>query len=389
AVDDWDEGESNFSEATRRLERSSIKYAQRYADKAETAYRAGELAAIKANYLNETKDLIQKAEKLRAERYAPMSLNNARILLDTAETALNTDRYDTDRPRSLAVDAKHNARHAIYVSRLEQRIRERQTNLESVLLEWEASIGRLGDALDKPVYFDNGETAAIDELLVSLDSIKKTGDSLTQDLSDREQQLAALNEQVTKMQELLGGGNQTIEELEVLLAQQARHLEQQARHRERFTKVESLFESNQATVLRQGDTVIIRMIGLNFDSGAAQLKQEHRPILDVLEQAISEFPESQVVVEGHTDAFGSDQQNLALSQARADSVVKHLLISLPISPLNLNSMGYGESRPVANNETPEGRKRNRRIDVIIQPSWATRLPLAQVQLPDVPLSPAR
>ena len=177
---------------------------------------------------------------------------------------------------------------------------------------------------------------------------------------------------------LLGGGNQTIDELETLL-------ERQARHRERFARVENLFQPQQAAVFRQHDTVIIRMIGLNFDSGAAQLKTEHFAMLQILEQAISEFPESQVIVEGHTDAFGSDAQNLELSRSRAKSVVQHLLASMPISPINLRSVGYGESRPVANNETAEGRKRNRRIDVVIQPSWVTQNSVASVQIDDMVL----
>ncbi len=389
AADDWSAGEKNFSEATRRLERGSIRYSQRYAEKAQTAYRAAELIAIKANYLDETRDYIRMAEKLKAPRYAPLSLNNARLLLESAETALNNDRYDTDKPRSLAADAKHNALHAIYVAKLEARIRARETTLEKVLLEWEASINRLGDALDTPVYFDYGEADAIDTLLTAMERVKLRESTLARQLEDRETELAALTAQTRKMQELLGGGNQTIEELEVLIAQQKRHMEQQARHRERFARVESLFDANQATVLRQGDTVIIRMIGLNFDSGAARLKPEHKALLAVLEQAISEFPESRVVVEGHTDAFGSDADNLKLSQARADAVLQHLLARVPISPADLDAMGYGESRPVANNETAEGRKRNRRIDVVIKPRWVAPQTVARVQPPDLMLTPAR
>ena len=167
-----------------------------------------------------------------------------------------------------------------------------------------------------------------------------------------------------------------------MLAEQKQRLEQQAMHRERFATVERLFGPEQATVLRQGDTVIIRMIGLNFASGTASLTSEHQQILSVLEQAIAEFPESRVVVEGHTDAFGSDADNLGLSQARADAVVQHLLGNLPISPANLNAMGYGETRPVANNETQEGRKRNRRIDVVIKPQWIDNRTIARVQVPE-------
>ena len=408
--DSWYLGEKNFAEATRRLERGSIKYAQRYATKAENAYREAELAAIKANYLSETKNLIGQAEKLRAVKYAPMSLNNARILLATAETELTTNRYDTDRPRLLAMEAKHNALHAIYVSKLQRSIRDKTTNLEAVLLEWEASISKLGAALNRSTFFDDGEEVAIENLLAGIGELQSDKNRLDQDLNDREAQVVALNTQIFKMktmmdevaalqeekdlmdqdlddrevqvtllnvrlarmQELLGGGDQTIEELETLL-------EQQARHRERFARVESLFQPQQAAVFRQGDTVIIRMIGLNFDSGAAELKAEHASMLDILKQAIGVFPESRVIVEGHTDAFGSDAQNLSLSQSRAESVVQHLLASMAVSPLNLQSVGYGESRPVANNETEEGRKRNRRIDVVIQPSWVVQRSVASVQ----------
>jgi outer membrane protein OmpA-like peptidoglycan-associated protein len=206
-------------------------------------------------------------------------------------------------------------------------------------------------------------------------------------LADRDVELAALLQQTDKMQELLGGGNQTIEELEVLLADQKQRLEQQARHRERFATVETLFDPTEADVFRQGDTVIIRLVGLNFDSGVSRLEGQHLPILATLEKAISEFPESYVVVEGHTDAFGSDEQNQVLSQARADSVVRHLLDAMPISPTHLSAAGYGESRPVANNETEDGRRRNRRIDVVIRPDETITGAVARVypsgQAPEV------
>ena len=68
-----------------------------------------------------------------------------RFLLEEAETQLTTNRYDTDRPRLLAMEAKHNALHAKYVSKLQKSIRDKTTNLEVVLLEWEASISKVGD----------------------------------------------------------------------------------------------------------------------------------------------------------------------------------------------------------------------------------------------------
>jgi outer membrane protein OmpA-like peptidoglycan-associated protein len=400
AEDSWRDGETNFMKSTQRLESGSIKYAQSYASKAEQAYRAAELTAIKANYLNETKTLLVQAEKLRAKKYAPRSLERAQLLLSTAEQELTTNRYDTDRPRLLALEAKHNALHAIYVAKLDQRIRSRATSLEETLLAWEASINKIGDQLDVPLYYDHGEAAAVDSIVTRISALQAERDRTAQELADSQTELAALNAQVAqtqtmmaeisalqkekemmdenlgdqqaqvvllnerlaKMQNLLGGGNQTIEELE-------RMLELQAEHRQRFATVENIFPAEEAAVFRQGDTVIIRMIGLNFDSGKAQLKPEHTNMLATLQQAINAFPDSSVLVEGHTDAFGSDAQNQVLSQSRAESVLVHLRQSMPNEQFSFNSVGYGESRPVANNETEEGRKRNRRIDVVIKPNW--------------------
>ena len=358
----WEQAEDNFGLATQRLESGKIKYAQRYVAKAEAGYRAAELEAIKANYLNETKLLLVQAEKLRAKKYAPTSFARAGQLLEIAETELTTNRYDTDRPRNLAAEAKHNAKHAVYVSKLERKIRNRGTMLESVLLDWEASMRRLGAAVDMPIYFDDGEKKAVDMLLVAIDALQSERDDLAQELNDSTAQVTTLNQQVASLQDRLGGENETIEHLNNLIAKQQLH-------RQRFATVESMFREDEADVLRKGNDVIIRMVGLNFDSGISTLKADHIHLLNTLKDAIDVFPESEVVVEGHTDAFGSDSQNLVLSQARAEAVVLYLETNSPISPWKLSSLGYGESRPVANNETAAGRTRNRRIDIVIYPDW--------------------
>ena len=143
----------------------------------------------------------------------------------------------------------------------------------------------------------------------------------------------------------------------------------QERQKERLARVQALFASSQAIVLRKDESIILRMIGLNFDSGSAEIKPEHAALLTSLESAIAEFPEASMVIEGHTDAFGSDSDNLTLSQRRADAVAKYLVDAAVVSPVNVTALGYGESHPVANNETEEGRRSNRRIDVVIYPRW--------------------
>ncbi len=359
APDAWLAAETKFADATTSMEKGRKRSAERSGEQALELFRQAELDAIKANYLNETRALLEKADDIKAERWAPKSFADGSRLLTEAETALNKDRYDTDRPRSLAQQAKHSAKHAIYVSRMADAIDDNDTNLEDLLLAWEASIGKLAAQVDVPVHFDNGQEQAVSTIQSAVVNLQSQIALQANSISERDEQINALNGQVAQLQKNLGNKSEAAEALNQVLAQQERN-------RMRFATVENLFNVDQANVLRKGNTVIVRMIGLTFDSGAASLKSEHDQVLNLLNQAIAEFPGATVVIEGHTDSFGSDKTNLALSQQRAEAVEAYL-VNQGLPAGRLTALGYGESQPVANNESPEGRRRNRRIDVVLYP----------------------
>ena len=90
-------------------------------------------------------------------------------------------------------------------------------------------------------------------------------------------------------------------------------------------------------------------------------------LLEKLKQAADVFPRSQITIEGHTDSYGGDENNLALSRRRAEAVGAFLTNELQVPAVRISAVGYGETQPIANNDTEQGRERNRRIDVIIEP----------------------
>ena len=114
--------------------------------------------------------------------------------------------------------------------------------------------------------------------------------------------------------------------------------------------------------------MIIRLVGMNFASGQAVIRPDHFALLTKVKQAIAIYPGAKITIEGHTDAYGTDETNLKLSQQRADAVAQYLLANSNLSADKVEAVGYGETSPIANNETKEGRAKNRRIDVVIKPA---------------------
>lgn len=105
--------------------------------------------------------------------------------------------------------------------------------------------------------------------------------------------------------------------------------------------------------------------GVNFDNGSARLRPEFIAILDNAAATLKEWGEIKVEVAGHTDSAGTDKYNLGLSQRRAEAV-RDYLIRQGVAADRLTAKGYGESMPVADNKTAEGRYRNRRVELIPQ-----------------------
>ncbi|EAZ80220.1 OmpA family protein [Algoriphagus machipongonensis] len=120
-----------------------------------------------------------------------------------------------------------------------------------------------------------------------------------------------------------------------------------------------------ATVERVGEGIKITFdSGLMFDVDKATLNSNSRDNLMELSETLKKYDETNILVEGHTDATGSDDYNLDLSRKRAYSVEDYLT-NLGIQKSRLEITAYGENQPIATNETEAGRQQNRRVEVAI------------------------
>jgi len=361
SADLWEDAQSKFADAIRYLESGNLKNAKRREVEATTLYRDAELVAIKAQYLNDTRQLLADADRRRVGRYAPITLGKAKQLLADAERELNENRYDTDLPRSLAKQAHYEAKHAIYLSEIVLRVRDKDLTPEQLVLQWEEPMRAVAGAADVIPDMQDGPDRLSAELVAYIENLRNEKQALEQENEENNMRVADMEEELRVLDERLGGA--TAERAALI-----QRLEAQARIKEQFEQVERMFSNDEAHVFRQGNTIIMRMVGLTFDSGSAQLKPQNFDLLAKVEKAIDVFPRSELIIEGHTDSHGGDDFNQKLSQDRAESVQQYMINAMRIPSYRLIATGYGETQPVASNETEAGRRKNRRIDIVIKPN---------------------
>lgn len=105
-------------------------------------------------------------------------------------------------------------------------------------------------------------------------------------------------------------------------------------------------------------------LDIQFDSNKAEIKSQYHGRLKEVADFMTTYPGTTAVIEGHTDSVGSAAYNQQLSQRRAQSVRDYLIQNFDISPDRLTAKGFGEERPVASNNTADGRSKNRRIQAV-------------------------
>ena len=121
-----------------------------------------------------------------------------------------------------------------------------------------------------------------------------------------------------------------------------------------------------ASLEGRGDTLIVGLPGdLLFNSGSSSVSPGAISKLNSLGDTLVRYPESRIVVKGHTDSVGDESLNLRLSEDRARNV-KNLLIAQGVAEYRITSIGLGEQLPVATNSTEVGRSQNRRVEIEIK-----------------------
>lgn len=121
------------------------------------------------------------------------------------------------------------------------------------------------------------------------------------------------------------------------------------------------------SVTRLGNDLVLNMPGnITFGVDQSDLRPQFLPVLDSVALVVKEYKKTLVDVTGHTDSTGAAAHNLDLSQRRASSVAQYLR-AVGVEGARIETLGVGQSYPVADNGTPQGRQLNRRVELVLKP----------------------
>jgi OmpA-OmpF porin, OOP family len=358
----WQAAEKALRDAANEIEDGDLRDARESARQVAGLYQQAELQAIKTNYLSGAQALLKQAKEEKADRYATKTFIDAKLLLEQAERELTENRYDTDYPRDLARRARNEAQHAITITRLAIGVNKKDFAVEDIITNYEKPLIAIADELNIVPSLHDGYEPTRDAILQRVAVLQKEAQELGQlrlVVEDHEAEIARLAALVKDYELKLGIYDEQ-------LSMYNEQLAAEERYRALLAELENIFTAEEAEVFRQGKTLIVRMVGLNFDSGKAELKTEHKKLLAKVVYAVQLAKSELATIEGHTDSYGGDDSNMKLSEARASAVVDYLKVEPSLINTKLQAVGYGETRPIANNESEAGRTRNRRIDVVIQ-----------------------
>lgn len=229
--------------------------------------------------------------------------------------------------------------------------------------------------------FKGGAQAIGDGILVSagvsqlnqLDEyINSTGKTSEAEMDTDDMQESAATAEMQEMAEMLGMTEEEVQELQEAMEEleaEKLNLSEEMAERMEESLAESMME-NQVDVSFTADYVLLTLNGaFLFDSGRADLKPEAQPVLDKIGVMLTKYAESGIEIEGHTDTVplngGRYENNDVLSSYRALAVFNYLKANSAIDPSIMKHSGRGEYIPIADNSTPEGRAKNRRVEIKI------------------------
>ena len=335
--------DKDLKDATQDASNGNIKTIEKERAELQNRYANVEGDAIVFKVIGADQTRFNELKKEKADASAPTTFERTESKLADAERSIRADRYN---PQTLAAaDTITTAE----VARLDK------INTDAKRLKSEPAAVEL---------YEKDQVAIVQKQ--STDSQART--MATQN-SQLQNQLSTVQTDQSETAAKLSATQGTLSATEGALSAAQDTAAKKLALEQKFSDAKKAFTANEADVFKDGENLLIRLKGLSFEKGKGALPASSQALLKKLGSVVAEFGTPRVRIEGHTDSTGSVETNARLSEERA-GIVKSYLVSEKIArDEDIVAQGLGEVGPVATNKTAAGRAQNRRVDVIVQPTY--------------------
>jgi outer membrane protein OmpA-like peptidoglycan-associated protein len=364
----WKRAEEKFFPAVRDVERGQETIPEGEIQEIAGAFRAVRREALREQILGDAKTNIELAEKAGAEKVCPALLGRAHQAVGRAEAALARENLDDARDEA-ALATKQAEQTRAFMDWVSAAQRDK-ASYEAALLPYLDLLKDVADKLNGDIDLSQAPDDVRDALLTVIEareeSLATAGTALTEQNESLSQ---SLQEAQTSLADAQAKISQLEERNKLLESQRSATsgvLQKNQELSQTMAKAQELFKPGEANVLQdEQGRVIIRLYGVNFAAGQSKIEKSQLKLIAKAAQAVNLFPGSTIRVEGHTDSDGGEEANQLLSEQRALEVGAALADALKIRADSLSAAGFGESKPLTDNNSKEGKARNRRIDIAL------------------------
>jgi len=368
--------ENDFLNLTRAIERDNAAYAKKNKGKVIDRYRELEVRAIKEETIGEVRALIAGAEAAGARKIAPLSYSQAVEQLNATDAFISANPYAKKEMHAMAAEALFKANRLAVITDWCNRAKEMPP--EEIAFLMEKHLHTVSVELGAPDMRNQDYPTQLENIIGSVNALKQDrsfiagkNQALQAEMealkADYQARIDELNIRVATLEGKTREDQMAKERMarERMAAEQ--RLADERKFNQRYVAVRAYFDSEEAEVYKQENQLVIRLKAMHFPVGKSVIMPDNYNLLSKVQKAIRTFDDPRVIVEGHTDATGSDEVNMLLSQQRAEAVREYMIANQTLPPDSISAVGYGSERPLASNATAAGRAINRRIDILIIP----------------------
>ena len=341
--------EVEFKKMTLDLEQGNISSAKLHRATMIKNYQSLELISLKKATVDEAKQYLAKARSADADKYAEKTYKMAEEQLALVLSMLTADKTSKEKAEWHAAKAIWLAEKSISITNTIKAFKANNFSSEDIVLWHQMQLSKAIKPLGMELPLNLPAKNLTEEIAHTISQVLQDSNELAK---QRDEMLTASQADFLALQAKHKGANQKRKKIELQKSK-------------KLAFIQGLFNADEANVYRKKDNILIRAQGFYFASGQSEIDSRNFALLQKIASAIAEYPNANIVVTGHTDANGYHATNLKLSKLRADKVMKFLNEVGGISLERITSEGFGEQKPVASNETIDGRTENRRVEILI------------------------